>query len=109
MSDNILQDLTQEQPTKRGGLSLGSIVLIIGIVMVMIVFALQLASQNRTQPTSGPAPQFSLTTYDGSTFNLADMRGKVVIVNFWGSWCGPCRDEAPDLVRLSQTYADRCG
>jgi cytochrome c biogenesis protein CcmG/thiol:disulfide interchange protein DsbE len=106
MSD-ISQELPQEQPIKRGGISLGSIVLIIGILMVIVVFGLQLASQNMTQPTSGPAPQFTLTTYDGANFNLADMRGKVVVLNFWGSWCIPCRTEAPELERLSQEYADR--
>jgi cytochrome c biogenesis protein CcmG, thiol:disulfide interchange protein DsbE len=105
--NDILQDSLPQEPIKHGGLSLGSIVLIIGVLMVIIVFGLQLASQNMTQPTSGPAPQFTLTTYDDVTFTLADMRGSVVVLNFWGSWCIPCRTEAPELERLSQAYADR--
>ncbi len=102
----LTQNSTPSQPTQRG-LSLGSIVLIIGVLLVIIVFGLQLASQNLSQPTAGPAPLFEMTTYDGGTFRLADTRGSVVVLNFWASWCPPCRVEAPDLQRLSQTYAER--
>jgi cytochrome c biogenesis protein CcmG, thiol:disulfide interchange protein DsbE len=103
----LTQDSTTTPPKPRGGLSLGSIILIIGVVMVIIVFGLQLARQNMTQPTSGPAPQFQMTTYDGQQFSLSDLRGSIVVLNFWASWCVPCRTEAPDLEQVSQTYADR--
>lgn len=43
----------------------------------------------------GPAPDFEMTTFEGDTFRLSDHRGQVVIVNFWGSWCDPCREEMP--------------
>lgn len=102
-----MTERTQEQPKPRGGFSLGSIVLIIGVLMVIVVFGLQLASQNMGQPTSGPAPQFEMTTYNGDTFRLADMRGKVVVLNFWASWCAPCRTEAPDLQNISTLYRER--
>ena len=88
-------------------MSLGSLVLIIGVLMVVIVFGLQLASQQMRQPTSGPAPQFETITYDGERLNLADLRGKIVVLNFWASWCAPCRVETPDLQQISETYADR--
>ncbi|HWV36522.1 MAG TPA: TlpA disulfide reductase family protein, partial [Thermomicrobiales bacterium] len=42
-----------------------------------------------------PAPDFAMETFEGDTFRLSDHRGEVVIVNFWGSWCDPCRDEMP--------------
>lgn len=49
--------------------------------------------------------ELSGETLDGSTLDLADLRGKVVVVNTWGSWCGPCEGEAPHLVAVAERYA----
>ncbi|MCC7360056.1 MAG: redoxin domain-containing protein [Anaerolineales bacterium] len=54
-----------------------------------------------------PAPDFEITTFDGGTFKLADMRGKVVVINFWASWCIPCEEEAADLESTWQQYKDQ--
>jgi cytochrome c biogenesis protein CcmG/thiol:disulfide interchange protein DsbE len=56
---------------------------------------------------SGPAPDFSLTTFEGETLTLSDLRGQVVIINFWASWCPPCRDEAPYLEATWRKYRDQ--
>lgn len=53
---------------------------------------------------SGLAPQFELTTFEGETLRLADLRGKAVVLNFWASWCVPCRQEAPALQAMWEKY-----
>jgi cytochrome c biogenesis protein CcmG/thiol:disulfide interchange protein DsbE len=57
--------------------------------------------------SAGRAPNFSLNTFDGETVTLADLRGQVVVVNFWASWCPPCRDEAAYLEETWRGYRER--
>lgn len=109
MNDNVFPpDLLDEpQPATRRGLSLGSIVLLSAIVIAAAIVGLALARQKQTQPTSGPAPDFTVTTFDGEEISLNDLRGQVVVVNFWASWCIPCKDEAPVLQAAWEKYRDQ--
>ena len=50
------------------------------------------------------APDFTLSDLDGEWVSMEQFKGKVVLLNFWGTWCGPCRKEIPDFVKLSDKY-----
>ena len=56
---------------------------------------------------SGMAPNFTLKSFDGHTLTLSELRGQVVIINFWASWCPPCREEAAYLEATWRKYKDK--
>jgi cytochrome c biogenesis protein CcmG/thiol:disulfide interchange protein DsbE len=60
-----------------------------------------------SQPKSGPAPDFMLTLFDGGQLSLAELRGRPVVLNFWASWCDPCKDEAPLLEAAWRRYKEQ--
>jgi peroxiredoxin len=81
------------------------------IVMLSLVgYALyqSVAQGEGKRPEPGhPAPHFQLTTMDGKEVSLDDYKGKVVMLNFWGSWCEPCREEMPALESVYEKYKDQ--
>lgn len=79
------------------------------IAATLFFFAPESWWQFGVSPTENrkSATDFSLQKIDGEEWNFSDLRGKVVLVNYWATWCSPCRAETPGLVRLADEYKPR--
>ena len=75
---------------------------------IILVFALPSYRQGEASVAGKTAEDFAFEL-DGKPSHLSDLRGKVVVLNFWGSWCGPCVEEMPSLDRLQRRIASRNG
>ena len=85
----------------------------LALVLLMLVATVAVAEQpplgHKMNPVSPPlaAPGFTLPDMDGEMHSLNDFRGKVVMLNFWATWCPPCRREMPSMQRLYEKYRER--
>ena len=85
------------------------VIVIAMVVTLMVVFGIQKSRKPRSQPrvSAGDlriAPDFTLPSLDGKTVHLSDFRGKAVLLNFWATWCEPCKVEMPWIVDLQKQY-----
>ncbi|KKI91892.1 hypothetical protein WQ54_12235 [Bacillus sp. SA1-12] len=85
-------------------------ILAISILVFLVGYAIYYAinpSNVRVGVTEGnAAPDFELTTLDGEMMSLSNLQGKKVIVNFWATWCPPCRSEMPDMEKIHHEFGD---
>ncbi|WP_341325453.1 redoxin domain-containing protein [Methylotuvimicrobium sp. KM2] len=81
------------------------------IIAAVVALAGGIWLQNKTQPETHSEtmelPDYRLPDLNGNERSLSEWRGKITIVNFWATWCPPCREEIPEFVALQQEYQDR--
>lgn len=84
-------------------------VAILGVLLVALVFALysSFVKDPNAVKVGKTAPNFSLERLDGGELALSDLRGKGVVLNFWGTWCEPCKAEMPALQKKYETYKNQ--
>src|SRR3970040_1477469 len=80
---------------------------LLGFVTLFVVFFSQPHGQFRALALGDAVPNFTLRNDDGGVVALADFRGKIVVLNFWATWCLPCIEEMPSLKRFAEKYADQ--
>lgn len=104
MSDIAENPTTSAASTRR----LPMWVIVIAFVILAAFMALIGWGLNRSMRGSisvgDPVPDFSMTTFDGQAFSTSDYAGKVIVINFWASWCKPCEQEARELEEAYQSY-----
>lgn len=100
--DEILVD---ESPKREGMFTPFGVVVMIAAVFMVAIVAWGIYQNSLSQPEEGEAPDFTLPLIgEEGDWTLSEYQGQVVVINFWGSWCGPCRVEAPMLQRTYEDY-----
>ncbi|MBN8280640.1 MAG: TlpA family protein disulfide reductase, partial [Gammaproteobacteria bacterium] len=77
---------------------------ILGTLVVAALLAAPVMGGNASGGAPEPAAPFSLTSREGKAVSLKDLKGQVVLINFWATWCGPCRKEMPLLEQIQKKY-----
>jgi len=81
-----------------------ALVVVAVVAAAMLYFGMHMSRRTGFNAKSSEAPDFTLDSLDGKSMRLSDLRGKAVLLNFWATWCGPCKIETPWLVELQNQY-----
>lgn len=81
--------------------------IVIGLILVLVGFGWLVRDRFLPVEVGTAAPEFHATDMEGNPVQLADLRGEVVLLNIWATWCPPCRDEMPSMQRLHEEYGPR--
>lgn len=85
---------------------------IVGVSVLALVAVFAIGTNSEDRPDASPlvgqvTPELAGTTFDGSTFDIDDYRGKWVVVNFFATWCPPCVEEHPELIAFDERFGDQ--
>ena len=82
---------------------------VLGAILALTACSKKEAAKQQPGPLqeNGPAPVITVNTLDGKPLNLSDLKGKVVLLNFWATWCPPCREEIPSMMKLNSAMAGK--
>ena len=83
--------------------------LVLSFLLLLVVggLAVPAAGQSSADEAVRPAPDFTLEQMNGDTFRLSDYSGEIVVLNFWATWCPPCRQEIPGFIALQEEFEDQ--
>jgi len=92
-------------PRRRGvAMVTLAVAVVCAVFFVVLVLAKSSGDTARTELLGQPAPPIESTTVDGHSFDLATRRGSWVVLNFFATWCAPCRSEHPELLKFAETH-----
>ncbi|HKU27168.1 MAG TPA: TlpA disulfide reductase family protein [Candidatus Sulfotelmatobacter sp.] len=112
-ASNPEMNVPPAQPVRGGGRNPLALVVVAVVAAAMLYFGFHMARRaGGVEPPhilgkSTVAPDFTLETLDGKNLRLSELRGKAVLLNFWATWCGPCKIETPWLVELQKQYGSQ--
>jgi cytochrome c biogenesis protein CcmG/thiol:disulfide interchange protein DsbE len=102
-----MNETSAPTPSSRGNRRWVTVAVWVAVLGLLALLGLGLIRRQQGPVGVGARmPEFTLTTFDGETIASRDLQGKVLLVNFWASWCIPCEQEAAELEQASQLYSD---